>query len=176
LSVLVSSVDPIDLKTILGDLRLNLEEGVGEQKNCSGEQLVKALKSVNSKIEGKVNGIHKTADWKMAQEKAILSIKGEDYSTIEELWAVCLQEGDSKLAEGASEDKTVDLLEMSDEGSCRSKTRSLLSFMFETWQSSRDGLAASIEKSNSKSGVVQQEDEMKKQIKLLYWGKEVCSE
>lgn len=173
MSLLVSSVDNTELRSMLGDLKADLETGVGDQRQCSGEQLAKTLKTINASIQTKMFGHVKNVEEKKTFNMNNYSIKADDYSTIEELWAACMQEGDSKLAEGTSEDKTVDILEMSDEGSCRSKTRSFLSFMFESWQMTRDGYSATIEKRSVKSSTSEQEAEMKKQITLLYWGKEV---
>lgn len=158
---------------ILQKLRDEIEEGIGDGKTLSANELSKVLSDLDSSIRSKMIGQVFDIDTKAFDEKYKSPLQLEDYSTLDELWAVCTQEGDSRIGEATSDAKTIDLLEVSDEASCRSKTLSILTLIFEMWQAARQSAKTAIDRRSQKSDMQPNDSSLKQQVNLLYWGKEV---
>lgn len=106
-------------------------------------------------------------------EKVPMNIRPEDYNTLDELWSVCTMEDASRAGDGHSEAKTMDMIEISEEGNGRSKAISLINVVFEAWQASRKDLSTLIEKKQPKLPSLIEEASLKEEVKILFWGKEV---
>jgi hypothetical protein len=106
-------------------------------------------------------------------EKVPMNIRPEDYNTLDELWSVCTMEDASRAGDGHSEAKTMDMIEISEEGNSRSKAISLINVVFEAWQASRKDISTLIEKKQPKLLSLIEEASLKEEVKILFWGKEV---
>lgn len=161
------------MSQLIEKLRDELEKSIEDQKACSAADLSKALSDFDASIRSKMIGNVFDVDPKIYTEKHKVKLHLQDYPTLDELWAVCTQEGDSRIGEAVSEAKTIDILEISDEVSCRSKTLSILTFIFETWQATRESTRSLVEKRNTKLENKAADEILKEKVRVLFWGKEV---
>lgn len=106
-------------------------------------------------------------------DKPPKQIKPDDFKTLEVLWSACTMEDASRAGESQSEAKTIDVIELNEEGGVRSKAISLINLLFERWQDARKEVNSFIEKGASKGNQLQDESALTEDIKSLFWGKEV---
>lgn len=169
----VSAGQPTETKRLIAEVKAGIEAKLLAVHEKASSRLTDIFRQLKSEIVQKSLTIVSDVRLPHIKDKPPRHINPEDYKTLDELWSACILEDASKTGESHSDAKTIDLLETSDEGGVRPTAVSLISLIFEAWQTARQTLSTQIEKKAYKTGALSDEVSLTEEVNLLFWGKEV---